>query len=196
MPTQNISLDYDDVQTVKWSYDTLFFNNLNVEKIVLDTQTTWEIPRTSTITSSGGLFPVSLVRTGDRFLDGGARTVFTMNATWSNLIPSNFLPYTFNIRKLGFKLEWRGATNNEDSGSVRYVKFSFTTNGDAIPDLRFDLNTDYVRSSGAYTTYPDILYFDVPSNVRNITINSTVGMLTNDNNNGGAGYRLTLHKMN
>ena len=72
MPTQNISLDYDDVQTVKWSYDTLFFNNLNVEKIVLDTQTIWEIPRTSTITSSGGLFPVSLVRTGDRFLDGGA----------------------------------------------------------------------------------------------------------------------------
>ena len=191
MPTQNISLDYDDVQTVKWSYDTLFFNNLSVEKIVLDTQTIWEIPRTSTITS-----PTGLSRKGDKFLDGGARTVFTMNATWSNLIPSNFLPYTFNIRKLGFKLEWRGATNNQDSGSVRYVKFSFTTNGDAIPNLRFDLNTEYVRSSGAYTTYPDILYFNLPSNVSNITINSTVGMLTNDNNNGGAGYRLTLHKIN
>ena len=190
MPTQNISLDYDDVQTVNWrplgaNYD------YKVHKVILDTQTIWEIPRTSTITS-----PTGLSRNGDKFLDGGRYTVFKMNATWSNLIPSNFLPYTVNIRKLGFKLEWRGATNNQDSGSVRYVKFSFTTNGDAIPNLRFDLNTGYVRSSGAYTTYPDILYFDLPSNVGNITINSTVGMLTNDNNNGGAGYRLTLHKIN
>ena len=186
MPTQNISLDYDDVQTVKWGYQ-----NLSVEKIVLDTQTIWEIPRTSTITS-----PTDLSRKGDKFLDGGARTIFTMNATWANLAPYQFQPNTFNIRKLGFKLEWRGATNNQDSGSVRYVKFSFTTNGDAIPNLQFDLNTAYVRSSGAYTTYPDILYFNLPSNVSQLTINSTVGMLTNDNNNGGAGYRLTLHKIN
>jgi len=184
MSTQTISLDYNNTQTVVW-------NGNQLNRVVLNNQIIWDIPRTSTIT-----FPTNLSRNGDRFLDGGARTIFEMNATWSNLTPSQFKPFTFNIRRLGFKLEWRGATNNQDSGSVRYVKFSFTTNGQAIPDLRFDLNTEYVRSSGAYTTYPDILYFDLPSSVSNLTINSTVGMLTNDNNNGGAGYRLTLHKIN
>lgn len=191
MPTENISLDYDDVQTVNYKRGYYFYPNEPVEKIVLDSETIWEIPRTSTITS-----PTDLSRNGDRFLDGGAANIFQMTAVWDNLAVRDFLPDTFTITKLGFLLEWRGATNNQDSGSVRFVKFSFTTDGDDIPDLEFTLNTPYVRSTGAYTTYEDILYFDLPSNVENITINSTVGMLTNDNNNGGAGYRLTLHKIN
>ena len=180
----------------------------------------WEIPRSSITTGYvGSSKSAALTRSDSFFVDGGRYT--TQNMEVSFPINTNaLLPDTFNIQKLGFKLEWNGA--RKDSGKVMYVRFAFTTNGTAISDkifyfnntteaennpfffaFGFDAIMGYEASEGtdfqygtSYVTWPEILYFDLPYDVTQVTVGATVGMRTNDNNNGGGGFRLTLNNIN
>jgi hypothetical protein len=175
----------------------------------------WEIPRVSTTTGYEGSTKLqALTRSDSFFVDGGRYTTQNMGVSWGPINTSALLPDTFNIQKLGFKLEWNGA--RKDSGKVMYVRFAFTTNGTAIPDKSYSFTnntgttifmdafvTDYNPLEGTdfqygtgYKTWPEILYFDLPCDVTELTITAVVGMRTNDNSNGGGGFRLTLNNIN
>ncbi len=169
------------------------------------------------------LYNNELTRTGDfygdnfaasRFPPGNANVPMPMHMSW-NIRPANLQPFTFNIKRLGFTLDWRGAP--KDEGNVFYVKLAFTTNGDAIPSKEWnsannalfnhtprsifvftqsDGTGTYYKKGLGYVTLPEILYFDVPCNVTELTINAIVACSTLDDNNGGGGFRLTLSNIN